>query len=162
MTRPSDEIGTGVSKRSIREFDEMGRLSPGLRECVHEFGFAIVNSCRQVGINEPRHIRMLVREIWDGARQPMQRNGAVGMVNRLDWLLVQGSAGVSASQLLRYLFDHGFIVVPREPTPPMVDASMDAVNHMGVVSKRQKHHNRLRAAHKAAVKHLWPNLEASP
>lgn len=155
---------TAVESRSNKQFDRMEAMPSAVRQCVYEFGFEIVNACIEAGVTCPHRIRHLVFEIWNGARQPSQRRGkAPGsrVAGKIDWLLIQAGAEISADKLVRVLFQNGFIVVPVEPSPYMIEASMDAVNHMGVVSKSVKHRNRLRAAHKAALKHCWPDLGAA-
>ncbi len=149
-----------VSKRIMKSMDAVDEMPPGLRACVHEFGFAIVNALRSNGISNPPQIRQLVHEIWMGARQPTQRTGfrQSPMLGNLDWILLQAGAGISAKTLVRVLRQHTMVIVPCEPSSIMVDASMDAVNHMGVVTKAQKHRNRLRAAIAASTKSLWPHL----
>ena len=151
-----------VTRRS-NAFDEIDRMPGPLRECVHEFGFAIVHQCRELGVKDPRHIRQLVNVIWQGARSPQdrvhQRNGAGSAVlNHLDWLLIQCEAGITAATLVRILAMHNMVIVPREPSPTMVDASCEAVQHMGLVSKKEKHKGRLKAAIEASSRRLWPSL----
>jgi MinD-like ATPase involved in chromosome partitioning or flagellar assembly len=116
-----------------------------LRACVHEFGLPIVTACVNAGVSKPAVIRQLVAEIWDGARQTTQQRRR-GPISVLDWVLIQAGAQISAATLLRVLRSHSMVIIPLEPTTLMVEASMDAVNHMGVVSKSRKHRNRLRAA----------------
>jgi hypothetical protein len=65
---------------------------------------------------------------------------------------------LSAKGLLRILWLHNMIIVPRDPTPAMVEASLDAVKTMGVVTREQKHRGRLSAALQAGAKRLWPHL----
>ena len=137
-------------KHTLRSFEDFDRMPRGLRECVHEFGLPIVRACLQMKISEPRHIRQLVHDIWEGARQTTQRKESVAR-GSLDWLLIQAGAGLSAATLLEFLARHNLAIVSTEPTAAMVYASMDAVNHMGVVSKSAKHRNRLRAAIKAGA-----------
>lgn len=150
-----------VSKRSIRDFDLMEKMAPSLRAVVYEFGFETVNACRQAGVTDPARIRQLIVEVWEGARQPSQRktSGRESRVcNKLDWLLLQAGAEISAEGLLRLLRLNNFVLVPFDPSPQMVEASMDAVKFMGTVSKSEKHRRRLKAAHQAAINHLWPSL----
>lgn len=150
-----------ISDKSVRDFHRLDDMPSGLRQCVYEFGFEIVNACMQAGVTSPPRIRQLVFEIWQGARQPTQRRQdgpATRVGGKLDWVLIQAGAEICSDRLVRVLFQNGFIVVPRDPSPNMVSASMDAVNHMGVVSKATKHRNRLRAAHDAAIRHCWPQL----
>lgn len=149
-----------VSQRALRALDQVDNMPPGLRGCVHEFGFAIVHALRSNGISNPNQIRQLVHEIWRGARQPAQRTGynKQPLLGHLDWILLQAGASISSKTLVRVLYQNSMVIVPREPSSIMVDASMDAVNHMGVVTKAQKHRNRLRAAIAASTKSLWPHL----
>ena len=154
------ENGSAVSQRALRALEDVDNMPPGLRGCVHEFGFAIVHALRSNGISNPAQIRQLVHEIWRGARQPAQRGGynKQPMLGHLDWLLLQAGASIGAKTLVRVLYQNSMVIVPRDPGKIMIDASMDAVNHMGVVSKAQKHRNRLRAAIDASTKSLWPHL----
>lgn len=144
------------AQRSARDLELTDAMSPKLRQCVHEFGFEIVRHCTMLGISDPKTITNLVREIWEGARQPRQR---ASVDSKVDWVLLQAGSAVTAATLVRVLYQNGFIIVPAEPPTMMVDASMDAVNHMGVVSKTEKHRRRLKAAHRAAIKHFWPHLQ---
>lgn len=148
------------SARLINSFATMDAMPRELRECVHEFGLPIVTACRQVGVNNPAHIRELVHQIWTGPRNQYQKStgSSATALGKLDWMLIQVGAGLDAKTLIRALASSGYLIVTREPSKQMVDASMDAVNHMGVVTKSQKHRNRLRAALDAGTRHLWPHL----
>lgn len=150
-----------MSKRSDKIFADIDAMSPVLRECVHEFGYAIVKACVSVGVTKPQTIRNLVREIWAGARQPGQRKigrQVTPVENTLDWLLIQSGADMSAAAFVRLLYDNSMVIVPVEPSQAMVTASMDAVKFMDRVTKEQKHRNRLRDAVRACTKSLWPHL----
>jgi hypothetical protein len=152
-----------LPERSIRALDETDQMPAALRECVHEFGYAIVHACVQRGVVEPRHIRSLVREIWDGARQPAQRN-RIGrkyspVLDSLDWILIQAGAGISATTLVRVLWDKGMVIVPNEPGHVMIEASLATVTGGNVIcTKPEKHRRRLRAALRAQAQRLWPQL----
>ena len=125
------------------------RMTPELRECVHEFGLAIVTACMCQGIKSPRSIRHLVKEIWAGARQPQQRSGAY---QTLDWILIQAGAQISAAKLRRVLAEYSLVIVPTSPTKAMISASMAEVSDFTQrVTKQEKHVRRLRAALKSAV-----------
>jgi hypothetical protein len=135
------------SERALAMTDEM---TPGLRECVHEYGFAIVNACRMAGVTRPAMIHLLVREIWEGARQPRQRRANM---NTLDWLLVQAKAEVTSAELIRVLRNNDLVIVPICPTTAMINASMKEVSGFTErVTKCEKHRRRLTAAIKAAAK----------
>lgn len=156
--------GLTLPDRTLRAVAATDDMPPELRACVHEYGFAIVQGMRQAGVTDPRRIRQLVHTVWMGARQPNQRvGGTVGrkhspVLEHLDWLLLQAGAAIPARTLLRTLFQHNMVIVSREPADHMVAASMDATNHMGVVSKAEKHRRRLRAAITAGARRLWPHL----
>jgi hypothetical protein len=116
-----------------------------LRECVHEFGMPIITVLTKHGIDDPRHIREIVKEIWHGARQEGQRTGAL---NTLDVLLSRGP--LSSKALMRLLADSSMTIVPMFPTRAMLDASMATVsNHDFRCTREEKHRLRLIAAIKA-------------
>lgn len=143
---------TYTMDRRERSFADIESMSPGLRECVHEYGYAIVHACLESKVSDPSRIRNLVREIWEGARQPAQRRTAGGTI---DWLLLQAGAGISAATLFRILADNGFALVTVEPSPQMIAASMAEVSGFNkVVTKSEKHRLRLRAAIKAGLERV--------
>jgi hypothetical protein len=153
----TQDRGFTLPEKTLRSFSRIDAMSPELRACVHEFGEPIVSACLQAGVRRPNVIRQLVREIWAGARQLLQRQPTLGS---LDWILTQAGAQISAKTLVRILRDNGHYIVPLDPTAPMVEASMAEVSNFDVrCTKRDKHQRRLRAAIKAGVKHLWPDLE---
>lgn len=133
--------------QALDAMDDYDALPRELRQCVAEFGLPIVNVLVKYGITKPGHIRDIVRECWEGPRNFHQRKA--GPTTVLDWLLLKAGASMSADTLIRSLRMNNYVVVPSDPSPAMIEASMDAVNHMGVVSKRVKHRNRLIAALKA-------------
>lgn len=135
--------------KRLRALAEVDAMSPELRACVHEFGLPIVGCCAKFGITNPAHIRELVREIWDGAREGRQTNGVYGTV---DWLLIK-SGGLSSATLMRVLADHNLTIVPLDPTREMLNASMAEVSGFNVkCSREEKHRRRLIAALAAASK----------
>lgn len=153
------ERGLRMTTKSERGLEATDDMPAGLRQCVHEYGFAIVNACLQFGVRKPAHIRQLVREIWAGARQPAQR-ATIG--NRLDWLLMQAGSDLSAATLVRMLWSDSFVIAPLSPSALMTAASMATVSgHDVLVTKQQKHQMRLRAALFAA-RHMWPSLKDLP
>ena len=142
-----------MSQKRVAALNVVDCMPPALRGCVHEFGKPIVDACLQVGVRDPRHIRELVTVIWDGARQQGQKAanyaGRSGAVQSIDWILIQNGAPIGAETLLHVLKAHHHVVVPRDPTNVMVDASMEAIAGMGVLTKREKHRIRLTAAIRA-------------
>jgi hypothetical protein len=154
-----------ISRDRQRHLEAVDMLPEPLRQCVHEFGYPIVIACLQAGVQKPTHIRELVHQIWLGARQPAQRQcrselyAGHAVQKQLDWLLIQSGSEVSAEALVRVLWMNGLLIVPREPNGVMLDASMAEVSgHTEVVTKRDKHRRRLRAAMDAAARRLWPHL----
>lgn len=144
MSLPAE---TKNEARRAKSCDLVDNLSPGLRECVHEFGFAIVTACMTQGVKTPHGIRHLVNAIWAGARQPEQRSGAA---QTLDWMLIQAGAGISAATLRRVLAGYSLHIVPDSPTREMLAASMAEVSAFSErMTKEEKHRRRLRAAIRA-------------
>lgn len=124
-------------------------LSRELRECVHEYGYPIVHACLNAGVISPTAIRMLVREIWAGARQQGQQSGAR---NTLDWLLIQAGACISSKTINRVLNENNLAIVPCSPTRAMLDASMKEVSGHNIrCTREEKHRRRLIAAIRATI-----------
>jgi len=136
-------IGEKRQKR-INSFDAVDNMSPELRQCVHEYGYAIVQACLLAGVRAPHRIHQLVKEIWNGARQPTQKRKKG---NTLDWLLLQAECPLNADTLRRVLHSEGYLIVPREPTRAMINASLKEVSGFIVrCTKEEKHRRRLAAA----------------
>jgi hypothetical protein len=136
-----------VSTRYVKALANSDRLSPELRECVHQFGSPIVNACLQANVKKPSLIRQLVLEIWAGARQTGQAGGAEGT---LDWVLAQAGASITAARLETILRDFDLRIVPSTATKEMIEASMAEVSTFDQrITKREKHQRRLMAAIKA-------------
>lgn len=155
--------GITLPQRTLRSLEIVDAMPSRLRGCVHEYGYAIVQAMLQAKVTDPDRIHNLVREVWAGARQPHQRTGQKGgrrspICDQLDWLLIQAGADISAEGFVRLLRSNNMMIVPMEPSPAMIAASLDATNHMGRVTKEQKHRNRLRSALFAGLKQFWPSL----
>lgn len=135
-------FATQISRRRIEALEQVDAMSPGLRQCVHEFGVPIVTVLTKFGIREPAHIREIVNMIWLGARQDSQRTGAI---NAIDFLLARGP--VSSATLIRLLAENSMVITTVEPTKAMVAASMAEVSGFNVTcTKEEKHRRRLHAA----------------
>jgi hypothetical protein len=132
-----------------------------MRRCVHEYGLPIVDACLTAGVQEPRRIRQLVRDIWCGTRDTGNQKlvGHKGMIGRLEWVLAQNNSPIGAMTLLRILEQSDFYIVPRTPWACMVEASMNETRKHGLLTKQEKHRVRLIAAVKAAARFAWPHLE---
>lgn len=139
----SDVIGA----RAEKVFDTIDNMPADLRQCVHEYGFAIVSSCIQAGVTRPAIIHQLVREIWEGARSSRQGRARSGM---LDWLLLQAGAEINTIELCRVLKSSNLLILPVGPTKKMIDASLAEVSGFNQrVTKFEKHELRLKAALRA-------------
>lgn len=155
-SKPSETI----NKHAQKGLDITDAMPGPLRECVHVYGFAVVHAFREAGIKEPRLIHHLVNEVREGGRQPNQRTGKNNspVMQKLDWLLVQRGAQITAAELIRTLWRNSMVIVPVSASNQMVQASIDATGNMGLVSKTEKHSGRLQAAIRAAVVQFWPHL----
>lgn len=157
--------GFTLPDRVLRSLDQVDKMSPELKECVHEFGYAIVSALQNAGVKDPARMRQLVHEIWMGARQPVQRS-SVGtkhspVLDTIDWLLIQSGAQISAKTLLRLLWANHMVVLPRDAGNVMVEASLAEVSSFNVrCTKFEKHRRRLHAAMTAQARRLWPHLFA--
>lgn len=135
--------GSKIERRE-RALAEIDIMPDDLRSCVHEFGYPIVDACRQAGVRQPNRIRQLVLQIWAGARAPYEVSGPEGT---LDWVLAQAGANISAARLERVLAAYDLRIIPVTPTREMLDASMAEVSDFTQkITKREKHLRRLRAA----------------
>lgn len=139
-----------LSAKRYAALDRMDEMPRELRECVHEFGFGIVQMLLDNGVRNPAAIRQIVTAIWGGARQECQR---VGARNTIDWLLSQSGTGVSAKTFYRLLAANNMAIVASEPTRAMLNASLAEVSGYNIkCTKEEKHRRRLRAALRAAMK----------
>lgn len=138
-----------ISAKRVEQLTAVDALAPGLRDCVHEFGYPIVHACLNAGVTNPKAIRVLVKEVWGGARQEGQKSGAR---NTIDWLLIQSGAGISSKTLNRILNENNLAIVPCSPTRAMLDASMREVSGHNIrCTREEKHRRRLIAAVRASI-----------
>jgi hypothetical protein len=151
---------TAVGAKTVRSFAVVDDMPADLRECVHDYGFAIVTACTQVGVRDPKRIRQLVREIWAGARQGGQRSGTEGT---LGWLLALNGGALSYRTLVRVLADNNLTITPLFPTRRMLAASLAAVSGFNVrCTREEKHRRRLHAALVAARDEMLAEVEIVP
>lgn len=54
-----------IALRRAERMSEIDKLPPPLRECVHDYGWAIVHTLLELGIEKPRHIRHIVELVLD-------------------------------------------------------------------------------------------------
>lgn len=145
-----------IGKKVLKAFDEMEGFSPDLKACVHEFGLPIVRACLHAGVRDPSRIRTLVAAIWCGARNVGQKQ--THPVDVLDWLLPQQEGPLSTKTLVRLIHMNGYVMAPRVANGAMIEASLRALDGVGLVTKREKHHRRLIAALRAAELSLEARL----
>jgi hypothetical protein len=155
--------GFTLSPKILAGLDEVDAMPRGLRECVHEFGLETVRDFLARGVRKPDDIRFLVHSAWCGARGPWQRmkgdgSGSSYVLRQLDWLLIQAGAQINAKALLRLLWGSAMVIITRDPSTHMLDASLHYTDTAGPLSKTSKHRGRLRAAIEAGAKNLWPFL----
>lgn len=131
-----------LSAKRMEHLEYVDNMAPGLRACVHEFGYPIVKCLLEFGIRKPNQIRQIVNVIWNGARQSNQSGGAVGSI---DFMLSRGP--VSTRALQRMLFMNNMTIVKFWPSRAMIEASMAEVSGHNVrCTREEKHRRRLRAA----------------
>lgn len=151
-----------MAQRTIRALNATDNMPSKYRMLVHEFGSEIVNEYIQNGVEDPATIRRLVIAAWNGSRSAPNRtshnNGVPGAIATLDWVLIQAGAQISAATLLAILHRNNYAVMPMTASRAMIDASMDVDLTDRIVTKREKHHERLIAAIKAGSRDLWPHL----
>jgi hypothetical protein len=83
-------------------------------------------------------------------------------IANLSWVLDQAGARITAERLIRVMAFNSVLVVPwNTPHAAMVEASMHAIDGMGLLSKREKHTIRLEAALSAGKSALMNELEQS-
>lgn len=142
-----------IGSKRRGQLEKVDNMPRELRECVHEFGLPIVSMCMMAGVTKPNVIRQLVKEIQEGSRDISQYRTPWGPLRSLDKLLLEAGADISAEKLVKFLISRSWIVVPMEPMPCMIDASLEAVSgHNVLCTKREKHTRRIRAAMAAALR----------
>jgi hypothetical protein len=133
-----------------RRMARIDALSPEIRQLVHEEGLTVVGAFLDLGVTAPRHIRHLISTVRcgsnNGGMNPLQREAA------------HRSLGID-DEVVTKLKRAGLAVVPLEPTPRMIDASIALVrDHTEAMTKPEKHRRRLQAAILAAARGRWPHL----
>lgn len=105
--------------------ERIDALPKGIRELIHEHGLTIVQAFLDHKITNPNAIQHLIDRVRNGSIDPGTGEGSKGWVQ----------AGRT------------MCMVPTEPSPAMIEASMAEVSGGNVVvTKYEKHRLRLRAA----------------
>jgi hypothetical protein len=116
-------------EKIVARMSYIDSLPKDIRELVHEHGFTVVKAFLDQKITKAAAIKHLIGTVKTGSIDPGTGTGGVGMVS-----------------------GRAMCVIPIEPTPAMIAASMATVaNHDVLVSKEEKHRLRLRAAIKAGM-----------
>jgi hypothetical protein len=151
-----------MPRRTLRALDRVDDMQDEFRQLVHEFGSEIVNDYILAGLTKPSTIRKLIVSAWNGARsapnRPQSNKGVPGPIATLDWLLIQSGSKVNAATLVAMLHENFYAVVPLNANSAMISASMAVDLRDRVVTKHEKHHERLKAALSAGSRKLWPHL----
>ena len=152
---PESNDNYEISLRRQKHLVDVDSLPTELKKLVHEFGYSVVFSCLDKGLTKPNLIRQLIVEIWEGSREIGQTRVKRGPLASLDKLLLEAEANISADKLLQFLNNHSWAIVPMEPMPSMVNASLGEVSGYNVkCTKAEKHARRLRAAIRAGNNYL--------
>lgn len=59
-----------ISDKRKKRFEEIDKLPPELKNCVHEWGYNIVKNFVDLGIKKEKHINHLVRLVINETRAP--------------------------------------------------------------------------------------------
>jgi hypothetical protein len=110
--------------------DRIDAMPADIRALIHEYGLTVVQAFVDQGVTKATGIRHLIQQVARGSVEPGTSAGSKGWVQS----------------------NRNMVVVPLEPTPAMIEASMATVSgHDVVVDKYEKHRLRLRAAIKAGM-----------
>lgn len=160
-----DQEGITLSGKVYRALDKTDAMTPEMRKVVHEIGYEPVSVMSCYGLS-PNAMRAVVHACWCAPRSPHQRQGfnlpagtpkSSPVLQHLDTLLSRAGSELSGLMLLAFLDRHNMVIVPRDPSEPMIAASMATVSeHTESMTKHEKHRRRLKAALDTSVRRLWP------
>ena len=144
--------------------DVVDRMPRPLRQLAHEYGISTVRAFVDSDVTDPRKIAFLIHNVFLGAREPGNRRPAgsnSGLEQQIGLLLMRTGSTCGPRMFLRELREGGLTIAPIEPDDAMVEASLRALDNVGLVNRHTKHRARLRAALKTAAKHHFPWLWGS-
>ena len=128
LSRPPQSF---VDGRRAARMEKIDALPPDWRALVHEYGWTIVDALQGCGVkkaNQGRHVIEVVLNETSAFR------------------------GGFSSQGERSRPDNHLVLIPREPTQGMIEASTATVADFDMkITKHEKHRLRLKAALDAAV-----------
>lgn len=114
-------------EKIVSRMQTIDALPKEVRELIHEYGYTMVRAFLDQKITKANIIWHLIQQV---------QRGSLDTGN--------GTASFQGGRAM--------VVIPAEPTPEMIHASMATVsNHDMVVDKFEKHKLRLRAAIKAGI-----------
>lgn len=121
-------MGASPHEKVVARMEIIDALPKDIRELVHEFGYTMVRAFLDQKVTKPSSIRHLILQVQRGS--------------------LDTGNGKSAQS------GRAMVVIPSEPTPEMVFASMNTVtpsDPVVVADKYEKHKLRLRAAIKVGI-----------
>lgn len=143
MEFPSELLDRFQVKR-VNRMNEIDRLPPAIRELIHEFNWKMINSFLQAGVTDARKIRHLIRCVMEGAA-----TYGGGHLQAKDPSQPPGLK-LSNEATMELALRHDIVVCHINPLDQVVQASMDAVlpyvPGTPLLTKREKHRIRLKAA----------------
>ena len=131
---------------------------PGdLRRCVHDYGAAPVRILVNCGVTKANQIRAVIGSIYVASAEPgnKRRPARNKIETMLDDILAKHSAPPIAREIIAVLRSQNITILPCDAIPCAIEASMEAIEGMGLLKKARKHEIRLRTALVAADRHLW-------
>ena len=116
-------------QKSVARMAKIDAMPKEIRELIHEEGLTVIQGFLDHGVKKAYAIRHLIS---------LSRRGSIDV-----------GTGVGG---FGFVSDRVMCSIPMEPTPAMIDASMNEVSGFNVVvDKVEKHRRRLRAAIKAGA-----------
>lgn len=125
--------------KRVNRMNEIDGLSPDLRELIHEFNWRMVKAFLDAGVTDARQIKHLIRCVVEGAASYSGSN-----MNPI------GSLRLSTEAAMELALREDLVVCEINPRDQVIQASMDAVlpyvPGTPLLTKREKHRIRIRAA----------------
>lgn len=125
--------------KRVNRMNEIDNLPADIRALVHEFNWTMINPFLKAGIRDARQIKHLIRCVVQGAAS---YNGS--SLNPI------ASLRLSTETTMELSLREDLVVCEINPSDQVVQASMDAVlpyvPGTPLLTKREKHRIRLRAA----------------
>jgi len=121
-----------VDAKRARRMETVDAMTAEWRVLVHGYGFTIIDALLCCGVTKAKHARHIIETILN--EMSATRGGFSS----------QGARSLEANQM---------VLISKEPTEAMIEASMATVSSYDMtVTKREKHRLRLKAAIDAATR----------